>query len=281
MPAAEPEPLSYLAAVLLGIVQGATEFLPISSSGHLALAQQVGLGYKMPMLFDLLLHLATVIAVFKAFWKDFWTYLTKQRSVVAWIVLACIPTGVGGMLLKNFVETLGEYPEAVCALLLVTANILMVGDDFSNGDRPLAKLGVKRSLAVGTAQILALAPGVSRSGTTIVAGLVAGLPRDDAVKFSFGLMVPAVLGASFLEILSAVKDYRAALAALAPDAAAPSLMAGVSFGPCAAGFVAALVSGVASLSLLRLVVEKRKLPVFAGYCAAVGVVGMIYFIGFN
>lgn len=264
-----PETMSLWTAALLGAVQGATEFLPVSSSGHLALAAKLpfvspGATAEPPLLFDLLLHVATVIAVFKAFWKDFWDYLAHRRAIVLWIVLACVPTAIGGVFFKAQFESVRASGVAVSAMLLVTAIILTASRWLPPGDRTLDRLGVARSLGVGLAQCVAITPGISRSGTTIVAGLAAGLSREDAVKFSFSLMVPTVLGAVALETLEKLRE-------------GGPLMEGLSPMACGVGFVVALGVGLASLSLLRWVVDKNKLVYFAVYCALVGGTGLVYF----
>jgi len=262
------EPLSYLAAVLLGIVQGLTEFLPVSSSGHLALAKPlIGFGEDdIPMLFDILLHVATVIVVFGTFWKDFWNYLTRQRSVVAWIVIACVPTALGGLIWKHRFEAIGKEPVLVALMLILSAAILYCSAYIQTRIRPLENLGAGRSLFVGAMQCVAITPGISRSGTTIVAGMFAGLSRDEAVRFSFALMVPAVLGATVLEFFSKMKGAEKVWDAEMLPA-----------GPCAAGFAAALVVGFLSLRFLRWIVRGGKLSYFGHYCAAAGLAGLAYF----
>lgn len=254
--------LSYAWAAFLGLLQGLTEFLPVSSSGHLALAQHLGHGAKENMAYDVLLHLATVLAVVGAFYKDILQILTKaeKRPAILWIIVGSIPAGVIGILFKDYFESAGEYPFLICGCLLLTAALLFVADYKEAGDVDLAGTGVKRSLLTGCFQVLGMLPGVSRSGSTITGGLLCGLSREEAVKFSFLLMVPAVCGAN---LIKAIKD--------------PQEFASLPVGPAAVGFVIAAVSGFAAAKWMLRLVRGKNMRWFAIYCLLAGLAGFVYF----
>ena len=259
-----PESIGYLPAILLGLIQGISEFLPISSSGHLALAGHLGLRSPnealVPLGYDLLLHLATVLVVLKAFWGDLVRMLKNERRILLYLVAGSLPAGLAGVFLRETLGGLRENPVAVCIALMGTGAILLVHDHLPRGERILASTGVRRSLVVGLAQALAIIPGISRSGTTITAGAACGLRREAAVRFSFFLMVPAITGGLLIEVLRHPED----LNAVAP-------------GPALAGFLAAFGSGLASLRLLQLLVRRKRLRYFALYCGLVGLGGLLYF----
>lgn len=253
--------LSYGWAAVLGLIQGLTEFLPVSSSGHLALAEALGRGEtEESTAFIVLLHLATVFVVIVGFHKDIWHYAKNTRIVLLWLVVATIPAGVVGLGLKDQFEVLFHIPLVVSGALLVTAGLLVAADLLEPKDIELRRLGVGRSLVVGLFQALAVTPGISRSGSTIAGGIFCGLGREDAVKFGFILMVPAVLGAN---LLKAVKEPESFLA--------------LPFGPALLGCVVAMVSGYAAMWGVLAVVRQRRLRWFAAYCAVVGVAGLVYF----
>lgn len=260
-----PADLSVLSAILLGILQGITEFLPISSSGHLALANHLGWAEDDPLAgvlaFDLILHLATVMVVIKAFWSSIKGIILRDHKVLLWIVVASIPTGIAGVLARDFIVlSLRQQPVMVCLALLTTGAFLLYSDRVKVPLRPVGELGVRRSLLVGLCQALALIPGISRSGLTITGGVVTGLNRDESVRFSFILMVPAVLGASFFDIIHDPLAWNRL----------PIL-------PTIAGFLAAFASGYGALALLKILTARKRLSIFAIYCFIVGGAGLIYF----
>ncbi|MFH0910426.1 MAG: undecaprenyl-diphosphate phosphatase [Planctomycetota bacterium] len=258
--AAGEEGLSYLAALLLGLLQGVAEFLPVSSSGHLALAEHLGYGGGIPLAFDLLLHLATVLVVLRTFWEDIRRILRSERRVLLYLAAGSVPAGALGVLFRDTFADIREKPLAVSAALLVTAGFLFFCDRIAGGARRQGELGVKSSLVIGLAQALAITPGISRSGLTITGGVVCGLTRREAIRFSFLLMVPAVCGASLLDAVRYGSDWT-----------------GLPPGPAFVGFLAAFVSGTASLRFLTSFVLHRRLSIFAVYCVVVGLAGILYF----
>lgn len=267
--------MEIIRAIFLGIVQGATEFIPVSSSAHLVLVPWA-LRWPAPSLFfDTMLHWGTLLAIITYFWRDwlrvlrgFWASLTTRgpwRSVpggrlqtvdsrLAWaLIIGTIPAALIGYLFDDFVEGLFHAPLAVGAFLLVTAVILTISERLGRRTRELDQLNSADAVTIGFAQALALAPGISRSGATIAAGLGRGLTREGAARYSFMLSTPAVLGAGLLQI---------------PDA----LAAGgrESWLAVAAGALAAAVAGYLCIRFLLAYLRRGKLYVFAAYCAVIG-----------
>jgi undecaprenyl-diphosphatase len=254
-------------AFTLGIIQGLTEFLPVSSSGHLVLGREL-LGLKPGGIsFEIWLHLATLVAVVAALGSDIKRALAgilpgaeKEtaafgRQLAVGTIVGTIPAVVVGLLFKDMVESAFTSVRLVGVDLLITAGILFVSRFFAGGTSPLTP---GRALAVGAAQALAILPGISRSGATLTAGLATGLSGVDAVRFSFILSIPAILGAVVLEL--------PALASL--GAASPAGLA--------VGFVTAAASGYVAIRIVWRVMERGRLIVFAPYCAVLGIVAVIW-----
>lgn len=267
-------------ALFLGILQGATEFLPVSSSGHLVLVPWL-LGWSVPGLaFDTLVHWGTTVAVIAYFWRD-WVALIRgawhglrarslndpNARLLLLLILATVPGVLAGVLLEDFFEGMFARPAAAAGFLLLTAAILTLAEfawarrsAIPNGDPPraLPTLSWPDALAVGLAQAVAILPGVSRSGATIAAGLGRGLDREAAARFSFLLSTPIILGAGAMQML---KLFRAGGWA----GEAPTLIV---------GFLAALVSGGLSIHFLLRYVRRRPLYPFALYCVLLGIIGL-------
>ncbi len=258
--------ISYFWALVLGLVQGVAEFLPISSSGHLALVEHLGMGEAAPTFFDLLLHLATLIIVVWYFRRRIAWYLKNDFHLVLYVVVATIPAAIIGFLCKNCFVALRDSPTMICLGLLVTSVFLAFASLQRGPAYQLRDLGWLGAVTIGVCQALALVPGISRSGSTVSAGLICGVDREESLSFSFILSIPVILGAVGLEALSVIRQ-----------AGWAGLLEGTSFGPAAAGFVMAAVSGYFALSLLERMVVKGKLLWFAGYCLAVALAGLIYF----
>lgn len=255
--------LSYGWSVALGLIQGLTEFLPVSSSGHLALAQHLGMDQPLPVAFDILLHVATVLVVLAAFGKDLLHCWRERRIVLVYIAVGTLPVVFIGLLFKDWVEGLREYPLAVCGSLLITSGVLALMSRVEKTSMTLEDTGASSPILIGLAQATALLPGVSRSGSTIAAGVLLGLERDEAVRFSFLLMIPAVLGAATLKGLQIIKD--------------PALLEGLQFGPCLAGFIAAGISGWIAIRLVIGAVRAQRMIWFSRYCALIAIAGIVYF----
>jgi undecaprenyl-diphosphatase len=260
-------------STFLGIVQGLTEFLPISSSGHLVLFQNL-LGFREPaLLLDVSLHLGTLLAVCIYFRKDLiqmaretWAFfrdLSRGRkrfhqihenphaALLLWVVVGSVPTALIGLLFKDPLERLFGSLTLVGVMLMVTGLILAASKFLSRGNRIRAKVGLLAALAVGTVQGIAIIPGISRSGSTIVCGLFFGMERELAAKFSFLLSIPAIFGALLLQLRS-------------------EALGSIEFLPIFIGFFSSALVGLLALKVLMGMVRKGRLAYFAPYCWALG-----------
>jgi undecaprenyl-diphosphatase len=259
--------MDIFSAFLLGLVQGLTEFLPISSSGHLVLSQHL-LGFREPNLaFDILVHLGTLMAVVFYFRKDIATILLSSvgrstdmdgRRWILMIIVGTIPTGIIGFAFKDQFEALFAQPRLVAGMLWITAVLLAVSDRIRVNASNDSKLTVPRSVLVGIAQGLAIIPGISRSGATITFGIFSGLNPSQAARFSFLLSIPAILGATLLE-------FEKFMGATAHEL--PAYIVGA---------ITAFVSGYAAIYLLLKMVIQRKLWRFSIYLFLVGLAGLIF-----
>lgn len=281
-------------ALLLGLIQGIAEFLPISSSGHLELFKNILGLTEVPILFDVILHIATLFAVvavlwkriaaiFTALWRALWRFLFVKKTpavkgltqtqkkkdeesrqnlaFVLPIIIATAVTGVIGILIEKVL--LETFPglrgtKLVAVNMLITAAILGLTATIKPGERGPARIGKGRAAFIGFAQGIGVFSGISRSGITISAGLFAGLNRETAGELSFLLSIPAILGAFVLTI----KD-------------AGSMMATVSYPQLALAFAAALFSGMASLKILMKIIKSGKIYWFAPYLVLVGILGLL------
>lgn len=270
--------MNLFTSLLLGIIQGLAEFLPISSSGHLALAQHLlGINTEVPAFFDVLLHLGTLLAVLVAYWGDVVEIVQEFFRGVGDVVHGTTPTPVPparrmilliivGTLplfailpIHKKVQALGDSMVFIGMALVVTGFLLFACDLVRRGHKTERSATLVDALLVGVGQALATMPGVSRSGMTISAGCFLGFERSFAVRFSFLLSIPAVLGANILSL----KD---ALEAGVDWAAVPVYLAGV---------VASAVVGYACIRLLKLIAQKGRFGGFAYYCWAVGLLTLL------
>jgi undecaprenyl-diphosphatase len=254
-------------ALVIGIVQGLTEFLPISSSGHLILVPYL-LGWTDPFInslaFSVMLHMGTLAALLAYFWRD-WARLVpaglaavRDRSFrgdadrrLAWLLAATLPPAVVlGVLLSDFFEQKVRQPILVAAMLVVGAAILWLADRLGRRSDPIERLGFAGAVGIGCAQALALVPGISRSGISISAGLAFGLSREAATRFSFLMATPVVAGAGIFELRKLL---------------AGEVASDVNAGAILVGFVAAVVSGLAAIHLLLRFVRSHPMTVFVAY----------------
>ncbi len=265
-------------AVFYGLLQGLTEFLPVSSSGHLTLAHAIfGAGNaETDICFDILLHLATLIVVLAVYRKDIFAMipaafslfgkilrgrfrfdaLTEAERMVLLLIAATVPL-VGALFLENTVQTLALYPRVVGILLILNGCLLLFADRFDGKRKTLSP---KSAFGIGIFQLLAIVPGISRSGSTISGGMLLGLSRQDAVKFSFLMSVPAILGANIMNI---------------PDAMA-AFPRGEALVCAFAGMIAAAFSGFLAVKLLHYVAKKEKFGSFAYYCIIIGISAFLF-----
>lgn len=267
-------------AIIYGFVQGVAEFLPISSSGHLALAQNF-FGTKSAdefFSFNILLHFATLIAVFIMYYKDIVCLFNGFFSICArpfrkggakgtlssnekLFLMICIATLVliPAALLSDKVKALADVSWAIGVLLLVNGVMLFVSDKLNKASESLEGSSLLRALYIGLFQLAGILPGISRSGATITGGLFNGLKREDAVRFSFLMSIPAILGANILELADIGSGFFDEVGVL----------------PCLAGMCAAIISGIFAIKLLQFFAKRNSFTPFAVYSLVVGTAAIV------
>ncbi|NLB74196.1 MAG: undecaprenyl-diphosphate phosphatase [Firmicutes bacterium] len=269
-------------AVLLAVVQGLTEFLPVSSSGHLVIVRELLHVEEALLSFDVLVHLGTLISVLLVFREDVKALVCASvgiivdvfrgvsirsaimkdgyRKIAVSIIIASVPAAVMGMVFKPLVYMLFSSKLAVGVFLVATGTVLWLGEYSSRSRIEPAGLTVWKSLCIGIAQGFAIAPGFSRSGATISTGLFVGLSKEDAARFSFLLSIPVILGAGLLEL----RDVDAL--GFVTGSRVPILLA----------FIASIVSGYLAIRLVLTVVKRRRLTIFAVYTWILGMAVIIW-----
>lgn len=263
--------MSLINAILLGLLQGITEFLPISSSGHLVLAQSF-LGIKEPGLaLDIALHFGTFFSVVVVFWKEIIKIFnglinikskdkTEEQSVAGrigiLILVGSIPAGFIGIIFGKQIETLFQTPSFVGFTLVITAAILFIGNRFK-GNSGLSNITSKDAFIIGSWQAFAILPGISRSGSTIVAAMMRGIDAETAARFSLLLSLPVILGANLILMNG-------------------STTGSVPVFPLLTGIIVAFLSGIAAINILIKLTVKRKLNIFAWWCLSVGLLTIIF-----
>lgn len=273
--------MSLFTAFILGIIQGVSEFLPISSSGHLSIAQNLfhiqAVGEK-HLFFDVLLHFGTMIAIFVAYWGDIVEMVREffagvgdivrgttprpvppARRLIVLIVTATLPLFLI-LPIKKKVESLYYNTVFIAIALLVTGCLLFASDRVRRGRKTERTATLKDALIVGVGQALATLPGISRSGTTITTGTFLGFQRKFAVRFSFLMSIPAVLGATLLDLIDVVQAGDVDMSLI---------------GVYIVGIVAAAVSGYLSIRLIRMIADKGRFGAFAYYCWFAGAVTLV------
>lgn len=286
-------------AIVLGIVQGLTEFLPVSSSGHLALMKNLlHMNVDTGVLYDVLLHVATLVAICVVMHKDIIKLITEfigivrdvalnivfffknlsgskkepyyqimstpYRRFVVLIIISSIPTAIIGFLLNDIVETVETELIVPGICLIATSIIILISDFITSGTKKQKDATIGDAFAIGTAQGVATLPGLSRSGTTIAACVLCGFDRKFAVKYSFIMSIPAILGALILKLLKVGADT----------------ITGKDIGMYIVGMIIAAVVGYFALITTVKIVQKKSFKFFAVYCFGIGVVSIIaYFVG--
>ena len=246
--------MSILQALILGLVQGVAEFLPISSSGHLVLLQKLfGFDMENPAFFtfDIVVHVGSLLAILIAFWQDIWALIRNPFSkMTGLLIVGTVPVVVAGFFFRGFIEALrtGIW---LAAAFTVTGFLLLAADKFTKFTKEERDITYLDALFVGCLQALALPPGISRSGTTITGALARGINREAAAKFSFMLAIIAIAGAGTLEAFQLMRGE------LAIDY--------ISFAPMAVGFGVSLVVGYFSIKLLLKLIKSTKLKYFSYY----------------
>jgi undecaprenyl-diphosphatase len=268
--------MTFFQALVLGVVQGATEFLPISSSAHLVLVPWIlkwELDPEAAFIFDVLVQCGTLVAVIVYFWEDL-VFLgsailggifpkdsnEKPDAHLAWMILAAsVPAGIAGLTLKRLIASTFESPSTVSVFLLGTAFLLLLSEQLGKRNKAIEAVTIWDALWIGLGQVLSLFPGISRSGATIASGQMRGLRRADAARFSFLMALPVMLGAGAVagyDLLTA-SDYS------------------TQIGPLIVGFAAAAVVGYLAIRWLIAYLSRRPLTVFIAYCTIVGLGGLV------
>ncbi|MGZ7160781.1 MAG: undecaprenyl-diphosphate phosphatase [Methanobacterium sp.] len=271
--------MDIIQAIIIGIVQGLTEFLPVSSSAHLVFAPQI-MHVQSSLAFDTILHVGSLVAVVIYFWNDIIHMIKSfvsslidiprgrfregiredQFKRLAWLVIiGTIPAGLAGVLFKDFFESLFNNIPAVGFFLIITGFLLWGSERVSRRIKDktsLKEMSIKNSLIIGIFQALAIAPGISRSGATISAGLFLGLERELAARYSFLLSIIAILGAALVQAKDITSMDMSTVAVIA-------------------GFLAAAISGYVAIRIVLKLIKERSLLIFAYYCWIVGVLALI------
>lgn len=290
--------MSFIEAIIMGLIQGLTEFLPVSSSGHLAIFKNIfHISTDTGLLYDAMLHIATLVAICVVYWKDvkelfingccmvglwitngvIWVsnlfrkkedkksyksvLTTPYRRFVLMILISTVPTGILGVLLEKVIGSASELLILPGICLIFTAILLFIADHAKIGDKTEETASYKNSLVIGLAQGVATLPGLSRSGTTITACLLSGFSKEFAVKYSFIMSIPAILGAMVLE----AKDFTLA------D------FAGGMIWNYVAGMIVAGVVGYVCIKTMLVVVKKNKFTIFSVYCLIAGIISVVFY----
>ena len=277
--------MSYFEAIILGLVQGLAEFLPISSSGHLALLQQwFGIQEDKVLLFAVLLHVGTLISVFIVYWryiaelivelfltiKDLCTgkglRLQERpvRKLGIMIIVATIPTGIIGILFNDLFDSLYNSIIPIGIGLIITGFLLVMAERMGASNRGIEQMNFRNALFIGTVQGIAICPGISRSGSTLFGSLICNLDRKFAVKFVFLISIPSILGSAVMEAPAALESGF--------DMA--------QLGPVLVGMIVAAVSGLIAIKTMIKIVSDKKLNYFSYYVWALGLIVICYGIFF-
>ncbi len=272
-------------SIILGLVQGLAEFLPISSSGHLAALQYIfGIDGSNVLTFTVMLHFGTLVAIFVVYWKDI-VDLVKElfatikdictgqgvqvnkndtRKLGFMIITASVPTAIIGLLLNDFFESLYARMTVIGVCLIITGCGLFFAERYGGGKRTIKDMNFRNAFFIGLCQSVAIMPGISRSGATMIGGLACKFDRAFAVRYAFLISIPSVLGAFLLEVPEAVRSV--------------SDGTGMSLGVMLAGIAVAAVSGYAAIKVMIKAVTNKKLMYFSVYTWIAGAALIIYSI---
>jgi undecaprenyl-diphosphatase len=265
-------------AIIVGIVQGLAEFLPVSSSGHIVLTQyllgirELGAEHQPDLSFEIILHLGTLVSVLIFFRKSLWRLtlslfnrqMKEDRMMILWLGVATVPAVIAAFLFKDFFDAAPGKPVFVSGLLIVTGLVLFVPRLVKG---KAAKVGLRSSVIMGIGQAFAILPGISRSGSTIAAGLVSGVKAERAAEFSFLMSIPAIAGGFVLTLKDQMEE----------TGSFGDALKSCFNGPYVAGAIAAGVVGLFAIYVVMGAVKKGKLEYFSYYCFVAGMAGMIYF----
>ena len=277
--------MTYFEAVILGLVQGLAEFLPISSSGHLALLQQFfGIDENKVLLFAVMLHVGTLISVFIVYWRDIAELIVELfltikdlctgkglrlqerpvRKLGIMIIVATIPTGIIGILFNDLFDSLYNSIIPIGIGLIITGFLLVMAERMGASNRGIEQMNFRNALFIGTVQGIAICPGISRSGSTLFGSLICNLDRKFAVKFVFLISIPSILGSAVMEAPAALESGF--------DMA--------QLGPVLVGMIVAAVSGLIAIKTMIKIVSDKKLNYFSYYVWALGLIVTCYGIFF-
>lgn len=259
--------MTILQAIVLGLIQGLTEFLPVSSSGHLGLAQHLMNIDDPGATFEVVVHVGTLLSVMVYFHRRLWQLtlslfnkdMVEERRMIGYLIAATIPAGIAGFALKDAFNAANENPVVISLLLIVTGAILLLPRLLAKHGKEGTPVRLPSAMAMGIGQALAIFPGISRSGSTIVSGMLSGVDSSKAAEFSFLLAMPAIGGAGLVTYFGLEEGGTALLSTYAIG-----------------GFVAFLSGLVAVYAVLALV-RRGKFEYFAYYCFAIGIAGFCYF----
>lgn len=274
--------MTYFEATILGLVQGLAEFLPISSSGHLALLQNwFNIDESKVLLFTVLLHVGTLVSVFIVYWKDIWELIKELfmtikdlctgkglrmeerpvRKLGVMIIVATIPTAIIGFAFSDFFDSLYTSVLPIGIGLIITGFLLVFAEKIGTSDRGIKQMNLRNAFFVGLVQGIAICPGISRSGSTLFGSLICNLDRKFAVKFVFLISIPTIMGSAILEAPAAIE-------------------AGVTaaqMGPVLWGMAVAAVSGLVAIKTMIKIVSSKKLSYFSYYVWVLG----LFVVGYS
>ncbi len=258
--------MNWFEAMILGLVQGLTEYLPVSSSGHLAIGSAIfGINGEENLEFTILVHVATVLSTLVVLWKEidwilkglFKFRMNDETKYFINIVVSMIPVGIVGVFFKDKIESIFGSGLLIVGLMLILTAILLTFSYYAK-PRQKQRIGIADAFIIGLAQACAVMPGLSRSGSTIATGLLLGNKKETLAQFSFLMVIPPILGEALLDVLKGLKGEEA--------------FGNVDTLPLVVGFLAAFVSGCIACKWMINVVKKGKLIYFGIYCAIAGVV---------
>jgi len=245
--------MSLLEAIILGLIQGISEFLPVSSSGHLLVFHHIfGITAEDNLTFIIVLNMGSLMPLLFVFRKDIWALMKNPfQKTTALLVIATIPLVLVTLLFEGIIESMFYLVRWLPAGFVITGVVLLLSDKLKRNDKSMNDIGFADAALIGLAQAVAVFPGISRSGSTITATMARGINRESAAKFSFLMSVPAAIGAMVFRI--------------SRIAAAPELIEGLNFINLSAGFITAAITGYIAINFMMAIVKKAKLKYFALY----------------
>ena len=249
--------MNFIQSITLGIVQGLTEFLPISSSFHLVLVPYIMEWKYPPVSFSVFLHFGTLISILSYYRSQLKMFLNIRFLIL--VFFATLPAGFFGIVFKNHIEKIFESPLHSSIFLIITGIILWIGDKLK-GNKKIETMSIKQSFLIGIAQAFALFPGISRSGSTIICAMLLGFNREESAKFSFLIAIPAILGATGLKIFDAIR----------PCENLPVLIH-------LTGIITSSVFGFIAIATLLKILKEKSLKIFSCYCFLVGGISIVLY----